>query len=884
MTTTTKTVTFLFTDIEGSTQLWDRHPKEMQVALARHDSIVRGAIEENGGQVFKTIGDAFCATFDEPSDGLAACLRAQVDLAAEGWPDPVRIRVRMALHTGPAEARDMDFFGPSVNRVARLLAVAHGGQTVLSQDTVDGLLEPLDEGTQLRDLGIHRLKDLLRPERVYQFDHPELQATFPPLRSQESSAVPNNLPVQLTTFVGREDEVRRVTELLEKSRTVTLTGSGGCGKTRLAMQVATTQSDRFRDGLWLAELASFTEPDAVAQALAGILGVRQEPGQTVLQSLATQLRAKKLLIILDNCEHLLGTCAEVVSFLVRSCPQLCVLATSRESLNISGEIVFRVPSLATPDPKIHKTPASLQPFDSVQLFVERAQAVSEDFSVTEANAPALALLCRQLDGIPLAIELAAARVRSLSVEQIATRLEDRFRLLTGGSRSALPRQQTLRALVDWSYNLLQDREKALLRRLSVFAGGWTLDAAEFVVEDELLESWEVLDLLSSLIDKSLVSFYPSRGGDRYRLLETVKRYGRDKLVESGEETHVVQRHVEWFSRLAAEAGSWARGPRQKEWLQRLSEENENLWSALHTSIERSDESNIGLVAWTLGLLLRHNGFLNDSVKAIDAGLDAVQNQAGHDPAVLARLEYERAGLHQDMGQPGLAMEFIQRALHAFQVAEERAWKARSENLLGQILMSEGRFVEAEDRLQSALETFTEIGDRLGISIVQNNLGVMARRRPASNSDERSEHLQSARTHLLDALSLRRSLKDLSGEAETLGNLGVIAFESGDYDLAWNYYCEALAIVCDLRYIPGIATDLANLGEVAGIKGDFAVASQLLATSHKVLEDAGSPLAGAVKSMLMDLRESSGVPNDLMPGPLPLEEAVDLVLSRDLAAV
>lgn len=876
MTTTTQTVTFLFTDIEGSTQLWERHPNEMQTALARHDALLRAAIEDNGGRVFKTIGDAFCATFDDPVDGVAACLQAQLDLAGEPWPEPIVIKVRMALHTGKAEARDLDFFGPSVNRVARLLAVAHGGQTVMSQDTVDGLVLPLGDGIELRDLGIHRLKDLLRPERVYQFQHPGLPATFPPLRSQESSAVPNNLPVQLTTFVGREEEIRRVSEILEKSRAVTLTGSGGCGKTRLALEVAGTQTERFRDGLWIVELASLTEPDSVAQSLAGTLGVREEPGQTVIQSLASQLRPKKLLLILDNCEHLLGTCAEVVSFLLRMCPQLCVMATSRESLNISGEAVFRVPSLATPDPNRDRTVLDLMVFESVKLFVDRARSVSEEFEVTSQNAQALASLCAQLDGIPLAIELAAARIRSLSVEQIASRLEDRFRLLTGGSRSALPRQQTLRALVDWSYNLLQDQERALLRRLSVFAGGWTLEEAEFVVEGDPVESWDVLDLISSLIDKSLVVFDPKKSSDRYRLLETVKRYGRDKLEESGEYDTYTARHLEYFSRLSAEAGSWARGPRQKEWLNRLDEEKENLWLALQTGLQRDDWLNTGLIAWTLGLLLQRHGLLNDAIKAIESGRDVVRAHGNEQPLVLARLDYERAGLYQDFGESARAEELVKNALAAFRAADDRAWTARSENLLGQILMSQGDFATSGDRFREALEIFEEINDRLGIAIVQNNFGVLLRRRAARDASHKEDHLAKAREHLLEALNMRRMLKDATGEAETLNNLGVIAFDGGDLTLAWTYYREALAIECDLRHVPGIATALANLGEVAGIRGNLSIASSLLATSQTLLANIGSPLAGAVKSMLADLG-----PPEAMSSAMSLEEAVDLVLSRDL---
>ena len=476
------TVTFLFTDIEGSTTRWDRHEQAMGSALARHDTLLRESIAARNGHVFKTVGDAFCAVFPTAPDALAAALSAQQKLAAEPWhQDLDGVRVRMALHTGAAEQREGDYFGTTLNRVARLLATGHGGQALLSQATYELVRDHLPRGADLRDLELHRLKDLQRPEHVYQLLHPDLPADFPKLRSLDP--LRNNLPIQATSFVGRDKEIKAVKALLARTRLLTLTGSGGAGKTRLSLQVAADLTEGVDDGVWLAEFASLSDPGLVAQTLAQALGVREEPGRPITQTLVDFLRPRSLLLVLDNCEHVLDAAAELCEAILRTCLSVKILASSREGLNIAGETTYRIPSLSVPDLKRSATPESLSHYEAVRLFIERAQAAQSSFSVTNANAPAVAQICHRLDGIPYAIELAAAKVRALSAEQINARLDDRFRLLTGGSRTALPRQQTLRAMIDWSYDLLSTEEQTLLRRLSVFAGGWTLEAAEAVCAD-----------------------------------------------------------------------------------------------------------------------------------------------------------------------------------------------------------------------------------------------------------------------------------------------------------------------------------------------------------------------------------------------------------------
>jgi class 3 adenylate cyclase len=484
----TGTITFLMTDVEGSTKLADNHPAAMQEALARHDALAGEIVGGHGGTVVKSRGegDSLFCVFALASDAVGAALALQQAYQAEPWPAPVApLRVRMGLHTGDATLRDGDYFGGTVNRCARLRAVGHGGQVLLSQTTYELVRDALPGGAGVKDLGTHGLRDLNRAEQIYQLLHPLLPADFPPLRSQEN--LPNNLPIQTTSFVGREREIAEVKALLGRTRLLTLTGSGGAGKTRLSLQVAADLLDQYADGVWLAELAPLTDPNLVPQTVAQVLGVREEPGRTITQTLVDYLRPKKLLLLLDNCEHLLTACAQLADTLLRACPDLRILASSREGLNIAGETTYRIPSLSLPPvgagQSVPSTPESLSQYEAVRLFIERAQSAQPSFTVTNQNAPAVAQLCYRLDGIPLAIELAAARVRALPVEQIAARLDDRFRLLTGGSRTALPRQQTLRALIDWSYDLLSPEEQTLLRRLSVFAGGWTLEAAEAVCAD-----------------------------------------------------------------------------------------------------------------------------------------------------------------------------------------------------------------------------------------------------------------------------------------------------------------------------------------------------------------------------------------------------------------
>ena len=605
----TGTVTFFFTDIEGSTKLAQAHPAEWEAARQRHHAILRAATEAHQGYVFQIIGDAFCVAFPTASNALQAGLAVQRALQAEAWGE-TPIRVRMGLHTGAADARDGDYHGYlTLVRVQRIMSLAHGGQILLSQSTADLAREPLPAGVTLRDLGEHRLKSLPNPEQLWQLVAPDLAQVFPPLQSLNS--IPNNLPIQLTSFVGREQEIADVRRLLATTRLLTLTGSGGTGKTRLSLQVAAEVLGQFPDGVWFVELAPLADPAFVPQSVASVLGVQEQPGWPILATLSDHLRYKHLLILLDNCEHLIEACAKFADTALHTSRETRILASSREALGIAGEATYHVPSLPSPNPREALPVTEIAKYTAVQLFVARAQAVKSTFSIGEANAPAIAQICHRLDGIPLAIELAAARIKVFTPEQIAARLDDRFRLLTGGSRTALPRQQTLRSAIDWSYSLLSEPECILLCRLSVFAGGWSFDAAEAVCADSVgadgrqpLFAVDVLDLLTRLVGKSLVVEEENNGEARYRMLETIRQYARDKLLESGEGQPVRTRHLAFYVRFAE---SFRSNIFDLLAFRKIETEHDNVRTAIEWALESRDGSSGLRLGYALGAfwLQRH---------------------------------------------------------------------------------------------------------------------------------------------------------------------------------------------------------------------------------------------------------------------------------------
>jgi predicted ATPase/class 3 adenylate cyclase len=539
----TGAVTFLFTDIEGSTERWDTHREAMSSAVKCHDLIGRAAMAAHGGYVFKTVGDAFCVAFARPEAAVAAALDFQRALAAEDFTAVGGLRVRASLHVGAAEERGGDYFGSTVNRVARLLSIGHGGQTLLSGVMHDLVLGALPQQASLRDLGEHRLKDLSRPEYVYQLVAPELASEFPALRSLES--LPNNLPLQMTSFVGREREVAKISDLLGAHRLVTLVGSGGIGKTRTSLQVAANLLDGSGNGVWFVELAPLASGEYIPAAVAQALGLSLPPLGDSVENLVKMIKPWDALLVFDNCEHLIEGAARFISAVIRGCPKISVLASSRQALGVAGEMTFRLPSLAVDDGIVSVVTSAREAasLPAIALFVDRATATNDSFSLTDENASTVAEICRRLDGIPLAIELAAARVKMLSPRQLHDRLDERFRVLTGGSRDVLPRQQTLRALIDWSHDLLDDRERMHFRRLGIFVNGFTLEAATAIGTSDDLDELDLFDVLSSLVDKSLVLAEPAGDALRYRMLESTRAYAREKLDAAAELDDCALRHL-----------------------------------------------------------------------------------------------------------------------------------------------------------------------------------------------------------------------------------------------------------------------------------------------------------------------------------------------------
>jgi len=541
------TVTFLFTDIEGSTRLWEEHPDAMRHALERHDEILRDAVESHGGYVVKTMGDGFHAAFSTADTGAMSAITAQLALDRETWGATGRLRARMGLHTGSATLRDGDYYGPSLNRAARLMSVAHGGQIVCSQATADLARDALPETVGLLDLGEHRLRDLSRAERVYQIAAAGLDREFPALRSLD--AFPGNLPAQTTSFVGRVDEQASVAAALDDARLVTLTGVGGVGKTRLAIHAAAEVLPSYPEGAWLCELAAAGDPDAMLQVVAAALGVQAQPDQPLDARLREALRERRVLVVLDNCEHLLNSVSRLADGLLRDCPSVRILATSREPLDVGGERVVRVRSLSVPDEG--ELVDRGDETDAMRLFVERARSAEPDFVLRSGEGETVAELCRRLDGIPLAIELAAARVVAMRPSEILDLIDERFRLLTGGRRTAVERHQTLRATVDWSYSLLSPTEQLVFERLGVFPATFDAAAARAVAEGDGVEGWDVVDALTGLVNKSMVNTVAAPTGvTRYQLLETMRQYARERLDQSGSADDRRRAHAEHYAELS----------------------------------------------------------------------------------------------------------------------------------------------------------------------------------------------------------------------------------------------------------------------------------------------------------------------------------------------
>ncbi len=702
MTLPSGTLTFVFTDIEGSTQRWEREPAAMRTAVRRHDDLLRAAIVEHDGYVFKTIGDAFCAAFARPGKAVAAAVVLQRALAAEDFMAVEGLRVRAAVHTGTADERDGDYFGPTLNRTARLLGIGNGGQVLISGVTAALVQTELPPETSLRDLGEHRLRDLARPENVYQLVAPGLAVEFPPLRSLDARR--NNLPLQLKSFVGREREIAEITALIDKQRLVTLVGPGGVGKTRTSLQVAANLLDVSGDGVWFVELAPLSSGEYVPTTIADAVGVTLPAEGDALSNLANALKGKKALLVFDNCEHIVEAVARVAGTILRVCPNVKILASSRQSLDIDGEDVYRMPSLEMPregDDRLRA--AEAMESAAVALFVDRARAVDNRFALTDDNAPIVADICRRLDGIPLAIELAAARAPVLSPKQLRERLNERFRLLTSGNRDALPRQQTLRAAIDWSHDLLDEPERALFRRLGIFVNGFEFEGAVAVGGGE---EADVLDLLASLVSKSLVLARPDNDSQRYRFLESTRVYALEKLASASERELVAGLHLRYLrERFAA---LWERREQtggQTELAAAVQAELEDVRSALDGASERADAVAGGELLANVDVAWAALGLYAEGIARIERYITALP---GDQAQLLAQLSAALSFLMAEAGQK-------MRAVEAARVAVERARASGDPATLARALVYRSRLATKVGSFEEAAEALAEAETISGMS-------------------------------------------------------------------------------------------------------------------------------------------------------------------------
>jgi predicted ATPase/class 3 adenylate cyclase len=761
------TVTFVFTDIEGSTERWERNRTAMQSALAAHDELMRSAIAANGGVVFKTIGDAFCAVFARPEDAVAGSLAAMNAIAGRDWSEVNGLLVRMAVHTGTADERDGDYYGPSVNRVARLLGIAHGGQILISGITTDLVQGSMPANATLHDLGQHRLKDLTHSEQVYQLLAPGLRREFPPLRSLDVLA--NNLPRQITPLIGRDKEVDEITTLVRESPLVTLVGSGGVGKTRVSLQVAANLTDGSGDGVWFVEFAPIVEPDLVPFTIANAAGLTLPERQTPQSGLIDLLRTSEMLLVFDNCEHLVSGIASVAGAIVRNCPKIKLLASSREGFGIDGEIVYRMPSLSVP-PEAEReiTADEAQTYGAVELFVTKAKALVRQFALTDANAAEVSAIVRRLDGIPLAIELAASRLNVLSPDQLLDRLDDRLRILTGGDRTRMPRQQTLRALIDWSYDLLAEREREVFRSLGIFVGGWTLETAGSLLAGDGIEEWELLDLLSSLVAKSLVVAEIEEGtAARYRLLESTRQYARDRLKGAGDLKRVARRHAESFVAIAEQVVEKDIRAGNNRFRGIVAPEIDNYRAALTWALGDDGDAILGArLAAAAGVVLPSAA---ECVRFVEIALARLPPGEG-DASLRASLDLAAAVVLGVLRRDRQSGEHARRAYDAFRASGDRYRAAIAAYSVARFLVLAGSRTETPAILGECIDEVRALGMKRYLVQALGIRGISA------NLQGRSAE---GRADFHECLSIARAEDHFEGVVEMGGQLAEVEFASGN---------------------------------------------------------------------------------------------------------
>ncbi|MDQ3930311.1 MAG: tetratricopeptide repeat protein [Chloroflexota bacterium] len=889
----TGTVTFLFTDIEGSTQLWERYPDQARTALARHDQIVEEVVEQHEGSLVRPRGegDSRFAVFSRASAAVAAAAAIQHALYVEPWPAPMPtpLRVRMALHTGEADLREGDYYGSAVNRCARLRSAAHGGQTLLSRTTYDLVRETLPANLELGDLGEHQLKDLQQPEHVFQLVVVGLPSDFPPIRTLDARL--NNLPSQRSPLIGRTAILATVQQLLLRDDVglLTITGPGGMGKTRLALQTAAELADNFEDGVFFVSLAHVTDPALVGPAIAQVLGVKQVASREMVETLGGYLSDKQLLLLLDNLEQVVSA-APVIASLLAAAPRLKLLVTSRQALHIRNEQEFALPPLGVPDLQ-HLPPAvALSQYEAVALFVQRASLVSPGFEITNDNAPAVAEICYRLDGLPLAIELAAARIRLLPPQALLSRLASRLRLLTAGARDLPERHQTLRGTIQWSYDLLQPGEQMLFRRMSVFTGGSTLDAIEAVCNADGALDLDVFEGVASLVDKSLVRLAADRTENevtateaagpgtskkveaesepRFGMLATIREYALELLENTNpaEAETLRESHVQYYLALAEQGRAGIEGQQQELWLDRLDEEHENLQAALNGAIERSDPDIAVRFCGALWVFWQMRGYINEGHKWVTESLDlpgakvpsrarawalvggTVMSRYQQDWAsVRAYIEESvaifralppqeqrelgvalavRGATHTFLGEPEAAVKAVEEGIALLRQAGYKWGLSHSLLIRGLVANATGDYAAARAALEENVVLARAAGNKWGLSQVFNSLGDMSR---LEGDYVRAQQLYE------ESLSLYRRLNIRSDIPASLNNLGHVALAQGDTRKAKSLFNEALRLHITQRNKVGVAECLAGLAGVAGAEAQSERAARLFGAAEALRE-------------------------------------------------
>lgn len=842
----TGTVTFLFTDIEGSTKLSQQFPAEWDALRARHNSILQQAMQDHDGHVFQIVGDEFCVAFHTALDAIRAAAEAQQMLFTEPW-IPAPIKVRMGIHTGTALAgNDTDRSGGytgynSLARTARLMSTGHGGQVLVSLATEELIRDELPKGICLHNMGSRRLRDLIHPEQIYQLIIPNLPTDFPPLKTLD--AYRHNLPIQLTTFIGRERELTEVRQAIMDHRLVTLTGAGGSGKTRLSLHAAADLLDQFPNGVWFVELASLTNPDLIPQTILSIFGVDDQPGMTTLQLLTDYVRERNLLLVLDNCEHLITEIAKLVTILLTCTENLRILATSREALGVDGELIWYVPSLSLPDIQHLPSIEAFSQYEAVSLFIDRAILAQPHFTVTKDNAPAVAQICYRLDGIPLAIELAAARTKALDVDQINKRLDDRFHLLTGGSRTALPRHQTLRATIDWSYDLLTEQEKVLFRRLAVFSGGWTLEAAEEVCSTEA-DKLDILDLLPHLVDKSLAVMDNSAGEARYHMHETTRQYANEKLMASGEVVSIRDCHRDWYLKLEETSFRELYGPHELFWSHRFDDEIDNLRAALEWSFGPGESSSKGseMVSY-MAEFMAMKGYETELISWLEKAEKETRGQIRSPTRALILAYYATHNISGYKDSWDDAHRSLEESLEIYNQLGDAYQRERAGALLslGNILYF--KLHEYETGLhyvQEAVRISQEAEDRLQTAFSLRTLAVIK---------QYEGDFETAITFAYEGAALFRSCENRLDAATCVLRIGNCRMMQEDYQKAKTCFRDALDVFREFGYKAVIVESLRAMGEACRCMDQYAEAEACYRESLTLRQEIGAPLKSFIPDNL-----------------------------------